>query len=151
MGIFLTGTAKKQVTATYIPLRKAIDEAQRAVVGMSALADQKRELDYEAAVKIRKSEIQAAKEKHTPMIAAATRKRDAQIQAIRSEFAKQMAQLEQKRDSGRGDIDEWQRRLLPRLQDRADFSAQRVLNINEDVNREARHKFDEGRMALEQK
>ena len=113
--LFLASVVRKQVAAAFVPLRRSLDAARKATKDMGEAADRKRESDYEAAVKTRKSDIQAAKEKLNPAVAQAGRRRDEKILALRNDYAKQLALLEEKRDTARGDADEWQRRMLPKL------------------------------------
>ncbi|HTW93963.1 MAG TPA: FtsK/SpoIIIE domain-containing protein [Tepidisphaeraceae bacterium] len=151
LGVFLTMVSRKQVQAAYVPLRKSLDLARAALKAMDEAADKKRDSDSEAAINTRKSEIQSAKERLSPVVQQAQRKRDGAIQTIKTDFVRQAKALQEKREAARVHVDKWQKSLRPRLQERADRQLQFILDRNEQMVRQAQEKHDADRAALEKR
>jgi DNA segregation ATPase FtsK/SpoIIIE, S-DNA-T family len=117
-GVYLNLTAKKQVATAFIPMVTALAAGRKAVAAMIEQADQRRVAEQEAAVAMRKREVQKAKDAINPLIEQSQKKRDQLILTVRNEMAKRISDLEKQRDAARAAAEQWQKEILPKVQKR---------------------------------
>jgi hypothetical protein len=149
LGVFLNLTAKKQVAAVFVPLRQALESARLAVDAITANAELRRQSEAEAAIATRKHEVQAAKEKFTPMVEQATHSRDEQITAVKKDAARRLNEFEKLRATTRADADAWQKKMLPSLAARIEAHIKAAHDICDAAQFRAQCDHDKARSALE--
>jgi DNA segregation ATPase FtsK/SpoIIIE, S-DNA-T family len=110
--IVMRSMARKQVTAVYVPLRRALDAARIANDNMLSQATMKNDADLTAAKQVQRRESQAARDRTTPTLDRATKKRDAAILAAQAELQAAMTHQEAHKKKFLAELEQWRVRKL---------------------------------------
>lgn len=110
--LVMRSLARKQVVAVYTPLRRALDAGRIANDNMISQASLKHDTDLTNAKRVQKGELQAARDRATPVLDKATKKRDAAVAAAQAEFQTKTAQQETLKKKSLAELEQWRVRKL---------------------------------------
>jgi S-DNA-T family DNA segregation ATPase FtsK/SpoIIIE len=113
--LLLKATARKQVLAEYVPLRKALDEARQDTEQLMERASMQREMDLAKASRQHKAESQNAREKAAPLLDKLQKKRDATMAGAAAELQKKTAENETLRKTSQEELEQWRTRKSEEL------------------------------------
>jgi S-DNA-T family DNA segregation ATPase FtsK/SpoIIIE len=142
VGIVLRVMATRQVRAVHTPIRESLHLARAAADQQMVNAGQTRQVELQAALTARNTEVQSAKDQVSPIIAKALQARTAGLTAVQMESAKQLARIDKIRDASNSETDEWLRRQLHDLDHKRerDLKENKVNGLTRDHEIEDRYK-----------
>jgi ABC-type dipeptide/oligopeptide/nickel transport system ATPase component len=106
-GLVLKSSAKKQVTATFAPLRRALDAARVSNENMLNRAQDFHTMEVAKAKKQQKAEATLAREKTTPMMDKLNKKKESGVQTIYSELKTKTSSAEAHRKQALAELEQW--------------------------------------------
>jgi hypothetical protein len=110
--LVLKSLATKQVAAVYRPFRRAIDGARVANENLVSQATMEHDMSLNRAKRQNKVELQAARDRTTPVLDKATKKRDAALQAAQHDIAGKQGQYESQKKSATAELEAWRGKKL---------------------------------------
>jgi hypothetical protein len=147
--VVMKSVAKKQVIAVYTPLKRALDSARIANENMLARATTDHDANLTHARRQHKTELQAARDRAMPIVAAATKKRDGLLHATQAETQTKTASNEKLKKESLAELDQWRTRKLEEVKKLFDAEAVKLAERAAAQEAEIHKQHDADRAELE--
>jgi S-DNA-T family DNA segregation ATPase FtsK/SpoIIIE len=149
--VLLKSMARKQIIATYTPLRHALDSGRVANDNLISQATMDHDTNLARARKQNKGELQAARDRAAPVLEKMTKKRDAALQALVTEIKLKSSQAEAARKSALAELEAWRTRKLDEVKVQFDAEMARLGLSSTAQEAELRSKHAAQRAVLEKR